>query len=133
MTMEKMTYVNAINFALRLINGEELTEELRVATAEKLVALGQSLEKRNTKSGKPTAKQVANGNTKVEILRILAETPDLRCGEIADKLGISGQRCSALLTQLVNTEQVVKFTEKRITKFALPDHGVEALPDELSV
>ena len=132
--MEKMTYVNAVNFALRVLNGETLTEEQKVATAEKLLALGQSLEKRNSgKSSKPTAKQVANGNVKVEILRVLSETPDLKCGEIAEKIGISGQKCSALLTQLVNTEQVVKYTEKRVTYFALPDHGIEALPGEITV
>ena len=131
--MEKLTYVNAINYALRAINGETLTESEKVAVAEKLIALGQSLEKRNTKSGKPTAKQVANGNTKAEILRILADTPDLKCGEIAEKLGISGQKCSALLTQLVNTEQVTKWQDKRVTYFALADHGVEALPCEITV
>lgn len=131
--MEKLTYVNAINYALRAINGETLTESEKVAVAEKLIALGQSLEKRNTKSGKPTAKQVANGNTKAEILRILADTPDLKCGEIAEKLGISGQKCSALLTQLVNTEQVTKWQDKRVTYFALADHGVEALPGEITV
>ena len=131
--MEKLTYVNAINYALRAINGETLTESEKVAVAEKLIALGQSLEKRNTKSGKPTAKQVANGNTKAEILRILADTPDLTCGEIAEKLGISGQKCSALLTQLVNTEQVTKWQDKRVTYFALADHGVEALPGEITV
>ena len=131
--MEKLTYVNAINYALRAINGETLTESEKVAVAEKLIALGQSLEKRNTKSGKPTAKQVANGNTKAEILRILADTPDLKCGEIAEKLGISGQKCSALLTQLVNTEQVTKWQDKRVTYFAIADHGVEALPGEITV
>ena len=131
--MEKLTYVNAINYALRAINGETLTESEKVAVAEKLIALGQSLEKRNAKSGKPTAKQVANGNTKAEILRILADTPDLKCGEIAEKLGISGQKCSALLTQLVNTEQVTKWQDKRVTYLALADHGVEALPGEITV
>lgn len=132
--MEKITYVSAINFALRAITGETLTEAEKVAVSEKLIALGQSLEKRNaSKSSKPTAKQVANGNTKAEILRILADTPDLKCGEIAEKLGISGQKCSALLTQLVNTEQVTKWQDKRVTRFALADHGVEALPGEITV
>ena len=119
MTMEKLTYVNAINFALKAINGENLTEETKVAVAEKLIALGQSLEKRNaSKSGKPTKKQVENGNTKAEILKVLTADGQ-KCGEIAEKVGISGQKCSALLTQLVNTEQVEKYTDKRVTYFRI--------------
>jgi len=118
MTMEKLTYVNAINYALKAINGEDMTEEVKVAVAEKLIALGQSLEKRNTKSGKPTKKQVENGNTKAEILKVLTAEGQ-KCGEIAEKVGISGQKCSALLTQLVNTEQVEKYTDKRVTYFRI--------------
>jgi predicted transcriptional regulator len=119
MTMEKLTYVNAINYALKAINGEDMTEEVKVAVAEKLIALGQSLEKRNaSKSGKPTKKQVENGNTKAEILKVLTAEGQ-KCGEIAEKVGISGQKCSALLTQLVNTEQVEKYTDKRVTYFRI--------------
>lgn len=116
--MTKLTYVNAINAALRALNGEEI--ENKVEVAEKLVALGQSLEKRNaSKSGKPTKKQAENTNVKAEILKVLT-TEGQKCGEIAEKVGISGQKCSALLTQLVNTEQVEKYTgEKRVTYFKL--------------
>ena len=130
--MEKLTYVNAINFALRALNGEELTQSDKIAVADKLIALGQSLEKRNaSKSGKPTKKQVENGNTKAEILKVLTAEGQ-KCGEIAEKVGISGQKCSALLTQLVNTEQVEKYTEKRVTYFRLAEDPVQALPGEIS-
>lgn len=116
--MTKLTYVNAINAALKAINGEEIENKIEVA--EKLIALGQSLEKRNaSKSGKPTKKQAENGNVKAEILKVLTAEGQ-KCGEIAEKIGISGQKCSALLTQLVNTEQVEKYTEKRVTYFKLP-------------
>jgi predicted transcriptional regulator len=115
--MTKLTYVNAINAALRAINGEDI--ENKVEVSEKLIALGQSLEKRNaSKSGKPTKKQAENGNVKAEILKVLTAEGQ-KCGEIAEKVGISGQKCSALLTQLVNTEQVEKYTEKRVTYFKL--------------
>ena len=67
--MTKLTYVNAINAALRALNGEEIENKIEVA--EKLIALGQSLEKRNaSKSGKPTKKQTENTNVKAEILKI---------------------------------------------------------------
>lgn len=132
--MEKLTYVNAINYALKSINGESLTEAEKVAVAEKLIALGQSLEKRNaSKSGKPTKKQAENGNIKTQILSVLTAEGQ-KCGEIAEKVGISGQKCSALLTQLVNTEQVEKYTEKRVTYFRIadPDDPVQALPGEIT-
>lgn len=119
MTMEKLTYVNAINFALRAINGENLSETEKVAVAEKLIALGQSLEKRNaSKSNKPTKKQVENGNTKAEILKVLT-TEGQKCGDIAEKVGISGQKCSALLRQLIDTNQVEKYEDKRVTYFRI--------------
>ena len=117
--MEKLTYVNAINYALKALNGEELTETEKVAVAEKLIALGQSLEKRNaSKSGKPTKKQVENGNTKAEILKVLT-TEGQKCGDIAEKVGISGQKCSALLRQLIDTNQVEKYEDKRVTYFRI--------------
>jgi predicted transcriptional regulator len=116
----KMTYVNAINYAIRFMQGEDMTEEQKFAVADKLVTLGEQLQKRNaSKSGKPTKKQAENGNVKAQILQVLTDEGQ-KCGEIAEKVGISGQKCSALLTQLVNTEQVEKYTEKRVTYFRIP-------------
>ena len=120
--MNKMTYVNAINFALRALNGEEI--ENKVEVAEKLIALGQSLEKRNTaKSDKPTKKQAENATVKDAILATLSSTEGKRCGDIATEVGISGQKCSALLSQLVKTGEVVKTEEKRVALFTLPVGG----------
>lgn len=116
----KMTYVNAINYVIRFMNGEDMTDDQKVAVIDKLVALGDQLQKRNaSKSGKPTKKQAENGNVKAQILQVLTDEGQ-KCGEIAEKVGISGQKCSALLTQLVNTEQVEKYTEKRVTYFRIP-------------
>ena len=138
MTMEKLTYVNAINFALRAINGESLSETEKVAVAEKLIALGQSLEKRNaSKSGKPTKTQKENSQIKDSIAGLLQNAPaPMRCGDIATALGISGQKASALLTQMVKAGEVVKSEgEKRVTLFAYADTDdpVQALPSELDV
>ena len=119
MTMEKLTYVNAINFAIKAMQGDIPSEESdRMAVIEKLVALGQSLEKRNAKSDKPTKKQVENGNVKAEILKVLTAEGQ-KCGDIAEKVGISGQKASALLRQLIDTEQVEKYEDKRVTYFKL--------------
>ena len=129
--MTKLTYVNAINAALKAINGEDI--ENKVEVAEKLIALGQSLEKRNaSKSGKPTKKQAENGNVKAEILKVLT-TKGQKCGEIAEKIGISGQKCSALLSQMVKAGEIVKTEEKRVSLFSLADGDdpIQALPGEL--
>ena len=119
MTNSKLTYVNAINFALKAINGEEIPEADKVAVAEKLIALGQSLEKRNaSKSGKPTKTQKENANVKGEILKVMTAEGQ-KCGDIAEKVGISGQKCSALLRQLIDTNQVEKYEDKRVTYFRI--------------
>ena len=118
MTMEKLTYVNAINYALKALNGETLTETEKVAVAEKLIALGQSLEKRNaSKSGKPTKTQKENEAVKAQILENLAVDKGVRCSDIANALGISGQKASALLSQLIADGKVAKTEEKRIAYF----------------
>jgi len=130
--MNKMTYVNAINFALRALNGEEI--ENKVEVAEKLIALGQSLEKRNSsRSNKPTKSQRENAEVKAQIKESMTDCNPMTCGEIADMVGISGQKCSALLSQMVKAGEVVKTTEKRVSKFALADSDdpVQALPGEL--
>ena len=132
--MTKLTYVNAINAALRALNGEEIENKAEVA--EKLIALGQSLEKRNaSKSGKPTKKQGENEGIKSQIADFLRGVPSAKCGDIANAIGISGQKCSALLSQMVKSGEVVKSEEKRTSVFALADEDdpVQVLPGELSV
>lgn len=130
--MTKITYVQAINLALRALNGETINS--REEVIEKLFALGLSLEKRNThKSVKPTKKQSENAEIKQCIANYLAEHASAKCGEIATAVGISGQRCSALLSQMVEQGTVVKTTEKRVSLFSLADEDdpVQALPSEL--
>lgn len=132
--MEKLTYVNAINFALRALNGEELTQSDKIAVADKLIALGQSLEKRNaSKSGKPTKAQKENAEVKGQIEAVLTAEGQ-KCGDIANAVGISGQKCSALLTQMVKDGIAEKYTEKRVTYFRIadPDDPVQALPGEIT-
>ena len=63
--MTKMTYVDAVNFALNVVADE--------AVKEKLTALRDSLVKRNTADRKPTKTQVANEGLKADILAFLAD------------------------------------------------------------
>ena len=116
-TTNKITYVSAINLAIRALNGEKI--ENRVEVADKLLALGTQLEKRNaTKSGKPTKKQTENAEVKQAILDTLLVDEGKRCGDIATEIGITGQKCSALLSQMVKAGEVVKREgEKRVSMF----------------
>ena len=106
--MTKMTYAIAIDNA---INGN-ITDEVR----EKLEALKVQLAKRNSKERKPTKAQRENEGIKTDILGILTEEGK-QCKDIAEALGISGQKCSALLKQLVDAGLAEKYSEKRVTYF----------------
>lgn len=118
MTNTKLTYVSTINAVLTAINTQSF-EGITAEHVEKLIALGQSLEKRNaTKSNKPTKAQRENAEVKQKILDTLTVTEGKRCGDIANELGISGQKCSALLSQLVTSGKVTKTEgEKRVSLF----------------
>jgi len=123
MTNTKLTYVATINTILTAIRDQSF-EGITQEHVEKLIALGQQLEKRNSaKSDKPTKKQVENGEVKETILSKLSSTEGKRCGDIATEVGISGQKCSALLSQMVKTGEVVKTEEKRVALFTLPIGG----------
>ena len=117
--MKNITYIDAINAAL--------TADLSNEVKDKLTALRDQIAKRNaTKSDKPTKTQRENAEDKARILECLTHTlQGLRCGEIANEIGISGQKCSALLSQLVKSGEVVKREgEKRVTLFLLPENDM---------
>ena len=116
---KNITYIDAINAAL--------TADLSNEVKDKLTALRDQIAKRNaTKSDKPTKTQRENTEVKARILEYLTHTlQGLRCGEIANEIGISGQKCSALLSQLVKSGEVVKREgEKRVTLFLLPENDL---------
>ena len=112
--MTKMTYSVAIDCAL---NGN-VTDEVK----EKLEALKAQLEKRNKGERKPTKTQRENEGLKTEVAEFLRHTlQGMQCKDIAAQFGVSGQKMSALLKQLVDAEVVEKFTEKRVTYFKAVD------------
>ena len=106
--MTKMTYVNAIDSALNGVINDEVRE--------KLEALKIQLAKRNSGSRGLTKTQRENEGVKDSILGILT-AEGKQCKDIADALGISGQKCSALLKQLVDEGKAEKYAEKRVTYF----------------
>lgn len=78
--------------------------------------------KKERKSSKPTAKQVENENIKQNILDILTHTEaPVTATEITDELngGYAVQKISALLTQLVKAEKVVKVYSKKVALFSI--------------
>lgn len=111
--MTKMTYVNAINEA---INGN-MTEEV----VERLEALKASLAKRNAhKATGMTKTQKANEEIKMKMVETMKEIGEAKtAGEIGSLFGISNQKASALLNQLVKAETVVKTTVKGKSLFAV--------------
>jgi hypothetical protein len=108
--MTKMTYVSAINDVL---NGVTLT----AVHIDKLNALKTSLEKRATAKGGMTATQKANVGVKERIADFLADGTIRSATEVGDGVGISNQKASALLKQMVEAGTVEKFSEKRKTYF----------------
>ena len=110
----KMTYVSAISDVL---NGVALTDE----HIEKLTALKASLEKRASGERKPTATQKANVEVKGKIAEFLADGTLRTATEVGTALGISNQKASALLKQMVEAGSVVKSVDKRKTYFAIAE------------
>lgn len=113
--MMKMTYVDAVNFALNVVEDE--------AVKEKLTALRDSLVKRNTADRKPTKTQVANEGIKADILAFLADGEKHTVTEImsgvASLADASNQKAATLVTALVKAELVKREKIKRKAYFSL--------------
>lgn len=143
--MTKITYVTALTEAMSILSAlrDGVTHEPALDLSEvidKMDALKGQLEQRKSATHKPTKVQRENVDLKERILSTLSGMhltgkESAKCGEIAAALDISGQKCSALLSQLVQSGEVVKTTEKRVTTFALADEddSAQALPGELDV
>ena len=124
---KKMTYTTAIENAITAITKLDCSTFNRDETVEKLTALKEQLMKRNaSKSDKPTKTQKENAEIKARIHEFLTHTlQGVRCGDVASELGISGQKASALLSQMVKTGEVVKREGvKRVTLFLLPENDM---------
>ena len=113
--MTKMTYVQAIDFAVANIDNAEVIE--------KLEALKVQLAKRSGGKRGMTTTQKANVGIKETIVDVLAEkdNPATVTELIADERlhGFTNQKISALLRQLVDENKVTKSVNKKKSYFAL--------------
>jgi len=137
--MEKITYIDALNYALLVLSSDEVRShgaDRHDEFIDKLTALRDKTIMRNShKSNKPTEKQEENAIVKTQIIEFLRGVERAKCGEVATAIGTSGQKCSSLLSQMVKAGEVVKTEEKRVSYFSLADEDddVQALPSEISM
>ena len=111
--MTKMTYVNALDYVLATVDNDEVRE--------KLEALKGQLMKRSSGERKPTKTQTENEPLKEDIFAYVSENGAKRASEVAVYFGMSGQKASALLKQLVDAQALERFTEKRVTYFRVAE------------
>ena len=123
--MEKLTNVKALEMVLGM---KEV--QANVELVEKLTKMKEQFEKKNKSSvgadGKKvlTVEQSKNEVLKETILEILAryeepkQVKDL-ISENEELTEYTGQKISALITQLVKAEKVVKVADKKVSKFQL--------------
>lgn len=126
--MTKLTNRIALEVAINAIENSTLPNwscgDLSISKADaidKLSGMIEQLDKKSGASKKPTKTQTENEALKERILEILDYTGK-RATEIATEVGLSsGQKASALLSQMVKDGTVIRLEgEKRVTLFALP-------------
>ena len=78
------------------------------------------VKKNSYKSTKPTKAQIENEALKDEILKVLAENGEpMTATAIGEKLGVSVNKASALLSQLKEDNSVVREVVKRKAYFSI--------------
>jgi hypothetical protein len=112
---EKMTNKKALDFVLT-----NFADTLPVDVAEKLENMVVQLEKRSTSERKPSARQVENEKLKALMLEAIDSDPArlFAVGEMVKEFeffpsDITPQRVSALCTQLVDADKLIRHVEKR--------------------
>lgn len=111
---KKMTYVDALNVAIELTEGE---------VKEKLTALRDATAKRNSADRKPTKTQTANEGIKAEILELLADgtarTVTEIMAEVPSLADASNQKAASLVRQLKDSGAIVREEIKRKAYFKI--------------
>lgn len=115
----KMTYVQAIENALKVVDGE---------TAERLTALKTKLEERNTKRNDKKAD--ADAEFKAVVVKALqvAGKPATVTELLATKVfgaEVTNQRVTSMLTKMQKTGEVIRETDKKKAFYTLPKETVE--------
>ena len=123
--MTKLTNVLALEMVLGM---KEV--QANVELVEKLTKMKEQFEKKNKSSvgadGKKvlTAEQKKNEVLKEPILEVLTRYEEPKqikelIAENEELVGYTGQKISALITQLLKAEKVVKVVDKNVSKFQL--------------
>jgi len=131
---KNITRVDALNLAITALTDAYMSDDAPDAlgvdcttckdAVEVLTSIRDTITKANSrKSDKPTKTQVENAGIKAELLTHIT-ADGVRCGDLAAAVGISGQKASALLSQMVHEGTCRKVEgAKRVTLFALPAEG----------
>ena len=120
MTNSKMTIREGFERAKALY--EQMGDAEMVAFFEGRLA---QVEKKNSAERKPTAKQVENAGFKADILAWMENGVKYASADVAKGVpsivaaGLSANRVTAMLTQLVNDGAVVRVEEKRKNFYSL--------------
>lgn len=91
--MEKMTKREFFEAVMAV---EGIDAELKLFAEQEIAKMDERNAKRK---GAPSKKSIENEPIKAKIVEVLTETPQ-SASEIAEKVGISVQKCSALLRQI---------------------------------
>lgn len=124
-----MTNTNANRKPTQRENYAEIREILVAAGRDDLVEFVDGriaqLDKKNSAERKPTAKQTENAGFKADILAWMEPDESYVSADIVKgvpsivEAGLSAQRVSAMLTQLVNDGAIVKTVDKRKSVYTL--------------
>ena len=124
--MTKMTYAQAIDFALQLLNENvfEGVEEEKATAMERLEALKAQLAKRNSGERKPTKTQVENDAYKATIVQYLASADSPKSikelqTEVVDLSDLTNQRITHMLTDLVKAGTLDKTYVKKTPYYSI--------------
>lgn len=108
--MTKMTYTIALSTAISTLSADAQYAEV----CEKLTSLRETIEKRNAHKGDaprtPTKAQRENAEIKTKMVEIF-DSPKT-ASEVAEIMGFSVQKASALLTQMVTDGTLTKTPAK---------------------
>lgn len=124
--MKKINMVDKFGFCIDLLNGKSV-EGFSKEDAEAFLRerIAQTAKKNASGGNKPTAQQIANEGVKQTIMAVLDEIgvpttiTDMQ-KHSAELAGLSNQRMTALVTQLVKADEVVRTEVKGKAHFALP-------------
>lgn len=106
--MKKMTYVEALNFAINALDGP-------AEVVERLTALRDATVKRNSADRHPSKTQIENEGIKADILSILSDGTARTVTEIMAEVPAlkTNQKATALMGQLKDAQLVTREMIKR--------------------